>query len=163
MKKLGILMAIMAIAGLVQWAGADDVTNTVSGTLTTTAAITTPPMPAGAQPVLIRLHKQGAAQTFDSCPGTFQIVSVTVAGALADSGTVIVNRKNGSITNAMGTVTASSGAGTANLVDAKGFANAHLLYANRSGASYSNDDPDQIVLTGTATNAIVELKGWRWY
>ena len=155
MRKLGMLAAFAALAVLVQGAAADLVTNvTVKAT---------PPMPAGTQPVLIRLHKQGAAQEFDSCPGTFQIVHVGVTGALADDGTVIVNRKNASVTNAIATVTASSGAGTANAVDAEGYASAHLVYRNRSGASYSNADDDKIVLTGTATNAIVELRGWRWY
>jgi hypothetical protein len=158
-----LLLAMPAAADVVTNVNSGTVTATVAGTLDSVPTVTTPPMPAGAQPVLIRLQKVGATMESDSCPGTFQLVSVTVAGAVADSGTVIVNRKNGSITNALVTVTASSGAGTGTCVDADGFANAHLIYANRSGASYSNADPDKIVLTGTATNAIVELKGWRWY
>jgi hypothetical protein len=131
--------------------------------VTNVALVATPPLVPGTEPVLVRLHKVGASQEFAAPGGAFQVQSITVVNAIVDNGTIIVNRRNGNVTNALATVTASSGAGTATIVDAYGMPNAHLIYSRRSGASYSNDEADTIVITGTATNAIVELKGIRWY
>lgn len=157
MKKLVLMaVAVALMAGLT--ARAQTVTNINVNTIN----VAIKQLGSDATPELIRVHIPTVARTWERSGGAFQLQRVDIASVLPDSGTVIISRVNGSVSNVLTTVTASSGKGSADLVDSYGVPNALLVYGGASNGEPGTPRRDSFVIGGTATNVILELKGVRF-
>jgi hypothetical protein len=112
-----------------------------------------------AMPEMVKVSR-AATTSWERIGTPFQIQRIDVVDAIPTNGTVIVSRVNGGVTNTLATVTCTNGVGYSDLVDSSGVPNALLIYPLAGNTAAAGD---RVVISGTATNAVVELKGMSFY